>query len=216
MKQIIIFLLLIIAFFIGYGKYNQYKRYNSSEVNYKTEKKIDLEYHNQELVINYNKAIEELNSFVMLQWAANNIDVRTPEDDDTKTKDAVTKYAEKLAIVNYYESKLEKSVVLKEKGISNEEIKFIEKTGTDLKSHQKTLATNKIKSLFDASKKMKYGEKNPLIFEVQKILISKGHVLTEDGIFKKETMNAIKSFEEQNNLLADGYLDILTLDVLFK
>ena len=102
MKQIIIFLLLNIAFFIGYGKYNQYKRYNSSEVNYKTEKKIDLEYHNQELVINYNKAIEELNSFVMLQWAANNIDVRTPEDDDTKTKDALTKYAKKLAIVNYY------------------------------------------------------------------------------------------------------------------
>ncbi|TXD47225.1 peptidoglycan-binding domain-containing protein [Polaribacter sp. IC073] len=216
MKQIIIILLLIIAFFIGYGKYNQYKRYTSSEVNYKVDKKIDLEYHNQELVIKYYKAIEDLNSFVMLQWTANDIDVRTPKDDATKTKDAVYSYADKLAIVKYFENKLKKAALLKEKGLSNEEIKFLEDTGSNLKNHQKKIALNKIKSLFDASKTMRYGEKSPLIFEVQKKLTSQGYYLANDGIFKKETMTAIKSFEEKNELFADGYLDVLTLDALFK
>ena len=60
MKQIIIFLLVIIIAIIGYGTYNDYKRYNSPEVDYKTEKNIDLSYHNQETVFNYYKAIEEL------------------------------------------------------------------------------------------------------------------------------------------------------------
>jgi len=63
---------------------------------------------------------------------------------------------------------------------------------------------------------MKYGEKNPLIFEVQKRLITKGYDLINDGVFKKRTRNAIKIFEEKNNLFNDGYLDILTLDALFQ
>ena len=121
MKQLIILLLLIIFFIIGYGQYSQYKRFNSPNVDYKTDKQLDLEYHNQELVINYHKAIEDLNSFVMLQWTANDIDVRTPDDDDEETKLAVATYAKKLAIIKYYETKLEKSASLKEKGISNKE-----------------------------------------------------------------------------------------------
>ena len=51
MKQIIIFLLLVIASLIGYGIYSDYKRYNSPEVNYKTDKNIDVSYHNKELLL---------------------------------------------------------------------------------------------------------------------------------------------------------------------
>ncbi|ARV14420.1 peptidoglycan-binding domain-containing protein [Polaribacter sp. SA4-12] len=216
MKQLIILLLLIIAFIIGFGKYNQYKRYNSQNVNYRTEKILDFEYHNQDLVLNYYKAIENLNSYVMTQWTANNIDVRTPEDDDEETKLAVTKYTEKLATINYYETKLEKSSTLKAKGLSNSEVKYIEETGTDLKSFNKLLANNKIKSMFNANKKLVYGQKSALIYEVQKRLIANGFEIALDGVYKIETLNAIKSFEEKNTLFADGSLDILTLDALFK
>lgn len=217
MKQLIILLLIIIAGIIGYGKYNQYKRYHSPNVDYKTDKKIDLEYYNQEMVLKYHKAIEELNSFVKLQWTANDIDVRTPEDDDEETKFAITYYADKLATVKYYESKLEKSALLKEKGASNDEVKFLENTGTDLASHKKSLEIAKIKSMFNPKEKnMIYGQKNALIYEVQKKLAANGLELKIDGIFKKETMNAIKTFEENNNLFPDGFLDILTLDALFK
>ncbi|KGL63845.1 peptidoglycan-binding domain-containing protein [Polaribacter sp. Hel1_85] len=216
MKQLIILLLLIIAFIIGYGQYKQYKRYNSPNIDYKTDKKLDLEYYNQEQVLNYNEAIENLNSYVMLQWTANSIDVRTPEDDDEETKQAVEKYAKKLAILKYYEAKLEKSSILKEKGLSNKEIQFLEETGTDLKTYNKTLATNKIKSMFNADKKIIYGQKSALIYEIQKKLISNGFEITLDGFYKTETLNAIKNFEEKNNLFVDGVLDALTLDALFK
>lgn len=216
MKQLIIFLLLIIVGVIGYNQYSKYIRYNSPNVDYKTDKKIDLEYHNQELVMDYYTAIEDLNSFVMLQWTANNIDVRTPEDDDTETKTQIKRYAEKLAKIKYYEAKLVKSLALKANGLTNKKIAFLETTGTDLKTYKNTLATNKIKSLFNADKKLSYGQKSALIFEVQKKLVSNGLPLDIDGIYKKETLNAIKAFEEKNNLFADGILDVLTLDALFK
>lgn len=215
MKQLIILLLLIIVFIIGFGKYNQYKRYNSPEVNYKIDKSLDLEYYNQEMVMNYNNAIEDLNSFVMMQWTANNIDVRTPEDDNAQTKLAVAKYAKKLGDIKYFESKLEKSASLKSNGLSNKEIKFLEETGSDLKTYKKQLKINKIKSLFNADEKLTYGHKSPLIFEVQKKLVANGIDLTIDGFYKTETLDAIKLFEEKNNLFADGNLDVLTLDALF-
>lgn len=216
MKQLIILLLLIIAFFIGFGKYQQYKRYNSPNVDYKTERKLDLEYHDQELVINYHKAVESLNSFVMMQWTTNNIDVRTPEDDDDETKIAVSKYAKKLAAVKYYEAKLEKSASLKSKGFSNKEIKFLEKTGTDLKVYKHQQEVNKIKSMFNDREKLSYGQTSALIFEVQKKLVANGFDIAVDGIYKVETRAAIKGFEEKNKLFADGLLDVLTLDALFK
>ena len=215
MKQLIIFLLLIIAFLIGYGKYSQYKRYNSPNVDYKTDKKIDFQYHNQELVLKYYKAKEDVNSYVMTQWSVNSIDVRTPESDNEETKLAVSKYSDKLATLKYYENKLEESASLKQKGLSNKEIKFLEESGLNLKSYNKDIAVSKIKSMFNANEKMFYGQKSALIYEVQKTLKNKGFEIVLDGVYKIETLNALKDFEEKNNLFADGILDILTLDALF-
>jgi hypothetical protein len=216
MKQLIIFILIVIASLIGYGKYNQYKRYNSPEINYKTDKKLDIAYHNQELVLNYYEAIESLDSFTMLQWTANNIDVRTPEDDDIETKTAVETYAKKLAKVNYYEAILENSLQLKEKGLSNKEIKFVEENGIELATYQKKESFEKIKSLFDPKINLYKGEKNAIIFEVQKRLNELGYNIEIDGVYRIETLNAIKDFEEKNKLLADGLLDNLTLELMFK
>jgi len=216
MKQLIILLLLIIAFFIGYGQYTQYKRFNSPDVDYKKSKEIDLAYYNQETVINYYKATEDLNSFVKMQWTVNDIDVRTPEDDTEETKLAVTKYADKLATIKYYESKLEKSAALKTKGLSNKEIQFLENSGTDLETYNKSTLIKKIKSMFNADIVMFYGYKSALIFETQKKLNQEGFNIKTDGIYKIETFNAIKKFEERNDLFVDGVLDVLTLDTLFK
>lgn len=209
-------MLLIITFFIGFGKYNQYKRYNSPEVNYTSTKTIDLEYYNQEIVLKYYQAVEELNSFVMLQWSANNIDVRTPEDDDNETKIAVDTYAKKLATVKYYEDILSKSSELKSKGLTSKEIEFLTKNRVDLKTYNKNLYTNKLITLFKNTPQIKFGSKHPIVFEIQKILADKGYELEIDGLYKKETFNAIKSFETKNNLLSDGVLDLLTLEALLK
>lgn len=216
MKQLIIILLIIIVIFIGFGQYQQYERFNSPKVDYKTAKKIDLEYYNQDFVINYFRAVEDLNNYIKIQWTANDIDVKAPEDDDIETKLALEKYSEKIAHIKYYEAKLEKSTLLKEKGLSNKEIKFLEQTGKDLKTYQHELEINKIKSMFDDKQKLSYGQTSALIYEVQKKLVANGFEVTVDGIYKIETKSAIKSFEEKNNLFADGFLDVLTLDMLFK
>lgn len=216
MKQLIIFLLILIAVIIGYGKYNQYKRYNSPEVNYQTDKKIDAAYHNKELLLNYYEAIEDLNSYIMLQWTANKIDVRTPEDDDIETKNAVENYAKKLAKINFYETILSESLKLKEKGLSNQEIKFIEENGIDLETFQRKSKYDKIKKLFNSNVKLYNGSKNAIIYEVQKELNKRGHKIRIDGVYRIETLNAIKDFEAENNLLADGYLDDLTIEILFQ
>jgi hypothetical protein len=216
MKQLIIFLLLIITGLIGYGQYSQYKRYNSPEVNYKTDKKLDFSYHDQDLLLNYYEAVEKLDNYVMLQWSANSIDVRTPKNDDLETKVAIDGYSKKLAKVHYYETKLNNSSILKDKGISNKEIKFIETTGTDFESYTKEEHFKKIKSLYNPKINLYKGEKKPIIFEVQKRLNTLGYTLKIDGVYRIETLNAIKNFEKKNNLLVDGFIDVLFLDVLFK
>ncbi|WP_439129518.1 peptidoglycan-binding domain-containing protein [Polaribacter sp.] len=220
MKQIIILLLLIIAFFIGFGKYQEYKRYNSPNVDYKTTAKIDVNYHNKEIVFDYYKAVEELNSFVMLQWTAKDIDVRTPEDDDYETKNSVKKYSDKLATVKYYETILENAANLKAKGLSNQEIKMIEKKGITLEALKKEQEHNSykelIKAMFKEDKKFYKNDKSALIYEVQKLLVKNGFNIQIDGLYRTETSNAIKGFEEKNNLFADGNLDIMTLNLLLE
>ena len=216
MKQIIIVLLIIIASLIGYGKYSQYKRYNSPEVDYKSAKIIDLDYHNQEVVMNYYDAIEGLNSYIKTQWTANDIDVRTPENDDDETKLAVSGYSEKLAKVKYYEAKLEKSSLLKEKGISNKEIKYLEEKGLDIESQKRASKIQMIRNMFDPSRNILNKEKSVFIYEVQKRLVENGFNIKVDGIYLQETSDAIKSFEENNKLFADGQLDAITIDLLFE
>ncbi|MDD7914349.1 peptidoglycan-binding domain-containing protein [Polaribacter ponticola] len=216
MKQIIIFLLLIIVLLIGYGKYNQYKRYNTSEVNYKTDRKIDLEYHNKTLLLNYYEAIERVNNFTKLQWTANNIDVRTPENDDIETVSAIEKYSTKIGKVKYYEAILENSLNLKKQGFTNKEIQFLEEKGIDLKTFNKKKKFEQIKNLYDPKINLYKGEKNAIIFEVQKRLNELDYSIKVDGVYRIETLKAIKDFEQKNNLLVDGFIDALTLELMFN
>lgn len=216
MKQIIIFLLLVIILIIGYGQYSQYKRFNSEAIAYKTDKNLDIAYYKPEVVLEYNEAIEELNSYIMLQWTANDIDVRTPKDDDIETKIAVESYSKKLGKVHFYEALLTTSSLYKENGLTNQEIKFIVENGTDLDTYNRKLKYKKIKKLFNANVKLYNGSKNAIIYEVQKELNKKGHSVEIDGVYRIETLNAIKDFEAKNNLLADGFLDDLTIEMLFQ
>ena len=216
MKQIIIVLLIIIAALIGYGKYSQYKRYNSPELDYKSTKNIDLNYHNQEVVMNYYTAIESLNSYIAMQWSANEIDVRTPEDDDSETKIAVEGYSKILAKVKYYEALLEKSATHKEKGLTNLEIKNIENSGIDIETLENEAKIDLIKSMFDPSTAIKTRDESAFIYEVQKKLVKNGFNIRVDGIYWQETSDAIKAFEEKHQLFADGQLDAITVDLLIK
>lgn len=157
MKQLIIFLLVVIAGLLAYSLYNTHTRYNSPKVDYEATSEIDLEYYNQGVVQEYYAAVENLNAFVMTQWTANSIDVRTPKDDDSETQNAVNKYTEILGRVKYLETKLSKSKVLKDKGMTNASIKQLEKTGLSSADYVDHIRRASVLKNYDAKKSIYFG-----------------------------------------------------------
>lgn len=218
MKPIIIFLLLCILGFISYDFYKDWNRFHSPEYHYKTDLVIDDNYYDPSVVMYYHDAIEDLNSYVKLQWTANDIDVRLPEDDDLETTLAVKEYSQKLARVSYLEKKLEASASYKAKGWSNQQVIDFEEnhdTPEDIVLAQKRKL---MQDLFkeEVLNSQEIGSKSTLIFEIQKVLISKGYSIEPDGVFAKATMEALADFESKNNLFPDGKIDVLTFEALMS
>lgn len=216
MKQIIIFLLVIIVALVSYGQYSQYKRFNAETYEYTKNDSVDLNYHDQEFLFHYYEAVEDLNAYVITQWRANEIDVKAPEDASEITASAVNEYSKKLAKVKFYEARLIQSLSLKENGFSNTDIKRIEVTGASVSVIKKEAYNEKIKTLFLNSKAIRIGAEGALVFEIQKLLKSKGHDIPVDGMFKQITFEALKAFEAKHELFADGKLDLLTLEQLLE
>lgn len=216
MKQIIIFLLVIILAIIGYGQYKQYQRFSLKNYEYKISDNIDLDYHDKSSLYKYYEAIEGVNSYIGSQWSLNRIDVRSPEDDDAETKLAVDTYTRKLAKVKYYEAQLVKSKSLKEKGLTNKDIKLFEDTDITLKDKQKAEADAKMINLFNNNSNVRIGEQGAFIYELQKLLVKNGFDIPVDGVYENITSNAILEFETKNNLFPDGKIDLLTLEALLK
>ena len=217
MKKILIAILVLILLIFAYSQYKEYKRFHPNNSDYKANEKADLDYHDQSMVYNYHDAIEALNSFVSMQWSANGIDVKFPENDDRESQSAIREYGKKLAKVKYYEAKLKQSKRLKEEGFSNDDVKNYEVEGLTLENHNNNLKAKVIKEMFsrNVSKNgLQIGNTGALVFEIQKRLVSKGYNIEVDGVFHLETFEAIKAFEEKNNLFADGILDELTLNRL--
>jgi len=204
MKQIIIVLLILIVGIMGYNFYKKYQRFNPPNYEYQVSETIDANHPNKELLLNYYQAVEALNGAVITQWSANGIDVRNPEDDDKQTLAAVSEYNKKLAFVKYFEGQLLNPT--KEKPIAAEPSEAAKK---------KML----VAEMFYANpngNSLRLGERSALVYEIQKMLIDKGDSIKNDGLFRTETFNALKAFEEKNGLFPDGKLDGITLEYLLK
>ncbi|ULC59633.1 peptidoglycan-binding protein [Flaviramulus sp. BrNp1-15] len=219
MKKILITILVVIILIFAYSQYKDYQRFHPNNIDYKINETVDLDYYNQSVVYNYYDAVEALNGFVSMQWSANEIDVKSPEDDDRETQIAVNEYGKKLAKVKYYEAKLEQSKALKNKGFSNEDIKNYEAEGLTLQAYNDKLKAEKFRErLFSnlPEANLRNGQKSAFVYEIQKLLVNKGYKIELDGIFKNATINAIMDFEAKNNLFVDGQLDEMTLEALLK
>lgn len=219
MKQILIVILIVILLIFGYNQYTNYKRFNSPGVDYVSNKKIDLNYHDKSFLLNYYQAIEDLNGFVKLQWADKSIDIRNPKNDNDKTEIALLEYTKKLGIIKYYEDKLIESSELKNQGIDNKEILVFEQKGFKVNDYNKFLNRKFLIETFKSNPEkysLRVGDNSSFIFELQKILVEKGYDIPTDGLFREVTFNTIRSFEEKNALFPDGKLDLLTLEYLLK
>lgn len=217
MKQIIIFLLVIILLLIGYSQYKQYKRFTPPEYEYSKNELIDLNYHDKSFLLDYYKAIENLNGYVITQWSTNDFDVRNPGDDDEDIQAAVAVYNEKLGVVKFYEDQLLKSKSLKEQGLTNADIILLENMGVTQEELKKSEANKKIISLFKNNiSQLRLGQRNAFVYELQKLLVNEGYDIPTDGVYAQITMDAIRKFEESKDLYPDGNIDILTLEALLK
>ncbi|MBT8303241.1 MAG: peptidoglycan-binding protein [Bacteroidia bacterium] len=217
MKQIIIFLLVVILLIISYGQYTKYKRFTPPEYEYQLNQDIDLNYHDRSFLLDYYESVEGLNGFVITQWSANNIDVRNPEDDDKATQASVSEYSKKLGLVKYHEDQLVKSKRLKESGLANSEIKLLEEQGTTLEQHLKLQNDKRILTIFNNNiDQLKMGKQSAFVYELQKLLVKKGYDIPLDGVYKVITKDAIMAFEEKNKLFPDGDIDQITLEALLE
>ncbi len=204
MKQIIIFLLIIIVAIIGFGQYKKHKRFSLSEYEYKVPETIDITNADKGLLLDYYEAVEAVNGYVITQWSSNAIDVKNPDNDDAEDVAAVNEYRKKLANVRFYESQL-----LNPSGQETIRTVFSEEERKK-ESIRTAFQTNPDKNSFEI------GDYGTLIFEIQGLLNEKGDSILHDGLFKEETFNSLQAFEKKNGLFPDGKLDAITLEYLLK
>lgn len=203
MKQIIIVLLIAILGLIGYNTYKKHKRFSLSEYEYKIPDGLNLANADKAVALNYLNAVEAVNGYVITQWSANKIDVRNPKNDKAVTLAAVDVYRAKLANVAYFENLLKQP---------NKKAKFKKLT---VEEEKKML----IKKYFYANpeaNQLRLGDQNALVYEVQRMLNAHGDSIELDGLYRAETLNALKAFEEKNGLFPDGKLDVITLEYLMR
>ncbi|WP_121051636.1 peptidoglycan-binding domain-containing protein [Lacinutrix venerupis] len=219
MKKILFFIIAIIILMFAYSEYKEYQRFHPENANLKVSETIDVNYYNQEVVYNYYDALEAANNYMQMQWSANGIDVRSPEDDDEETALAVAEYGKKIAKLNYFKAVLEQSKTLKSEGLSNNDIKFFESEGVSIAEYNKTKAEEDFKKEILSmlpQKPLYSGEKSVFVYEMQKLLVKKGFDISVDGVYKNITSEALKSFEEKQNLFPDGKIDVITLKALLN
>jgi hypothetical protein len=210
MKQIIIFLLLVILGFIIYDFYYDYKRFHTEEAHYTIPETIDEDYYDQATVLQYRQAVEELDDYVLQQWVANGIDLRNPEDDDADTRLALKKFAAKKALVANLEAKLTASTNYKKQGLGNTEI---ERLAHGEKQDPAMPYRKMIEQAPGAT--IQIGSKGALVFELQNKLVASGKNIPVDGIYSNITAAALQEYEQANGLFPDGVLDLVTFNKLF-
>ncbi|POS03052.1 putative peptidoglycan binding protein [Flavobacterium croceum DSM 17960] len=218
MKQLIILLLSIIVLFIGIHVYTNYQRFHGVKSEYKTQATLDLNYYDTSVITNYYRAVEELNSYVRMQWAENSIDVRLPQNDTQETKDALLEYNKKLAEVKRLENKLSFSAQLKKQGFNNQDVQVCEQTGSTIK-YNDWLSNNFLIQTYRTNPEkysLKIGDYNSFVYELQKKLVQKGYKIPVDGLYRDITQKAVGQFELKHNLLPDGKVDSMMLAYLLK
>ena len=204
MKQIIIFLLILILVAIGYGQYGKYKRFSLTEYEYKVPENLDVDSSDKGLLLDYYEAVETVNGHVITQWSSDGIDVRNPADDDEEELAAVSEYRKKLANVKFYETQLlNPSEAEKPKEALSER-------------EQKNQMAKGMFYANPTANTLRIGERSALVYEIQRLINEKGDSIKQDGLFNVETFKALKAFEVKNKLYPDGKLDAITLEYLLK
>jgi hypothetical protein len=208
MKRIFNFLVLISLATIIFFQVKSYRKFSTPN-NYDypiNVKDIDVNYHNQKIVLEYFETATKLGNFAREQWLNHNIDVLFAEKDNPASINANITYQKMLSHTKLLEARLIQSQKLKSQGFDNEAIAYIESKGIS----EKQYAIHKLL----AGRSFKKGDQNRVIWEIQKLINQKGNTIKIDGIFSEETELAIKKIQEQKQVYPSGILDEDFLKIL--
>lgn len=208
MKKLVFIIIIITLPLIAFFQYKKYKRFNPpTAYEYKVSDKIDVNYHEPSLVDEYYQKAVDAGSFARSQWKAREIDVRFPDADSQEEKNVAARYNQILSRLKQVETKLINSAKLKKQGYTNDKIQLIEsgipQAFVDFYSNTDKPTDN-----------LTIGSIGEPVWNLQKILISKGYDHPLDGVFGQETFSALKKFQEDNQVYPSGVLTKQTLKKL--
>lgn len=208
MKKIFLIILIITLPLICFFQYKSYRRFHPPvDYVFEISDSIDVNYHNVPLVDEYFSKAIEVGYFAKYKWFNEGIDVRFPDAENLESVNASKYYNQLIARVNYLEKLLKNSLSLKNKGLSNEEIKLVESGSS--------IADLKWMKMKPQILNIAFGERSEYVWQVQKQLISKGYEHRLDGLFGLDTQNAIISFQNDNSLFPSGTITEGSFSSLF-
>jgi len=206
--------LIAIVIFLGIAAYvfvqiKKDRRFNKlSAYDHPISEQIDTEFYDQAVLKDYYKTVLEIGSFARSVWRTKMIDVRQAKLGDREESLEVDYYNELLATALMLQNKLETSKRYKDQGYSDTDVKMIMEHGLtqeDLRFKEKYYLVG-----------LKIGSNGSSVWELQKILNTKGDSIPEDGIFNLITINRLKEYQSANNLFPSGEVDENTLRALLK
>ena len=209
MKRLIILFFVLATAFLLYFQYVEYRKFSPPNVyDYAINTKdIDVNYYNQAAVSEYFDKATRLGNFAREQWYNYEIDVLSPEN-SPQAQNAAKFYQQMLARIKFLEALLIASQKLKSQGFDNSAIRTIEEK-------QISPENFRIYALING-KTLKKGDKEKVIWDIQKLINKKGFNIQVDGFFNDETELAIKKIQENNETYPSGVIDEEFITLLLK
>ncbi|MCF6361367.1 MAG: peptidoglycan-binding protein [Cyclobacteriaceae bacterium] len=213
MKKISVILLIVLLSTISFFQYVTYKRYNPpSNFNYAVNDSIDTNFYKPLLVQQYFENAYQIGSFARQLWYNKGIDINFLDEAKDESKNAIAYYKTLIATTQIIEKKLIRSSSLKKQGYNNNEIELIIEKGSSPEEIKYEEAIAKLMPL----NHLKTGDIGEGVWDLQKKMVGKGYKIPQDGNFGMETYNALKDFQEKNNLYPSGIVNTTTLKELAK
>lgn len=206
--------LIFIVLLIGIGSYItvQYlkdRRFNPpSAYDYPISSEIDKDFYDPTVVQQYYKLAYDVGSYARSLWFNDGIDVRMMDRENYEATQAIDYWNTLKSTVDQLQDKLEYSKSLRNQGYSKEQVRLM----MEMNLTPEDIKFENHRSLIGLS----VGQSGSKVWDLQKMLNTKGDSIPVDGIFNVVTRQRLVEFQKQNNLYPSGAVDEKTLKALLK
>jgi len=208
MKNLLYLVLIICLPTIAIFQFLNWRKFNPpSDYTQEVSQSIDPNYHDENLLLSYFENLQNASTYARHCWKEHRIDVKSDKPHSPNQGEYIQTYQQYISNAEMAKLRLEQSAKWKSEGFSNEDIIMMEKEGNGLPPNLQQLRYTKVFA--------QEGDKNELVFQVQKALLEQGYEMPIDGWFKTETSDALITYQQEKGLFPSGKIDKQTIDSLF-